>query len=312
MRALICGSLAFDNVMTFPGRFREHILPEKIHILNVSFLVPRVRRDFGGCAGNIAYNLRLLGADPVVVGTLGRDGAEYLERLDHLGIGRDSVIVIEDELTAQAFIITDMENNQITAFHPGAMLESHATLIHAPTAAIAIVAPDGPRGMVQHAQRLAKNGIPFLFDPGQALPSLSAAQLEAFIDQATWITVNDYEAAILSNTTGRSLNDIAGDVDALIVTRGEEGSRIITRNAEVSVSAVPSQRVVDPTGCGDAYRAGLMYGMMAGLGWVAAARIGSTLATFKLEHPSGQSHKPSRTEVFKRCEETYGCSLPVS
>ena len=307
MTALICGSLAFDNVMTFQGRFREQILPDQIHILNVSFLVPELQRDFGGCAGNIAYNLALLGERPSVVATLGEDGTDYVQRLDGFGIGRASVTIVPGRLTAQAFIITDLDNNQITAFHPGAMMDAHVNRIDAADdVRIAIVAPDGPKGMLQHAETLHQAGIPFIFDPGQAMPSFSGDQLEYFIERATYIAVNDYEGAMLAERTGRPLTDIAGDVDALIVTQGSQGSMIHTGDEQLKVPAVRPRRVVDPTGCGDAYRAGLLYGIMNGLDWERTARLASTLATAKLENHGAQNHCPSRQEVFARCADSYG------
>ncbi|MDE2219473.1 MAG: carbohydrate kinase family protein [Gammaproteobacteria bacterium] len=313
MTALICGSLAFDNVMTFQGRFRDHILPDQIHILNVSFLVPDMQRAFGGCAGNIAYNLRLLEAPASVVATLGEDGADYLGRLDRLGIDRTRVTVVPGRLTAQAFIITDLENNQITAFHPGAMLEAHVNRIDgAGGKRIAIVAPDGPRGMLQHAEALREADTPFIFDPGQAMPSFDAEQLEYFIERATVIAVNDYEGALLAERTGRPLEEIAREVDALIVTRGGHGSTIYADGERIDVAAVAPEPVVDPTGCGDAYRAGLLYGIMNGLDWQSAARIASTLATFKLEHHGAQSHRPTREDVLERCTQAYGADVPIA
>ena len=311
MRALICGSLAFDNVMTFAGRFRDHILPDQVHILNVSFLVPHVKRDFGGCAGNIAYNFRLLGGEPLVVGTVGRDGQDYVRRLDQLGISNASVTVVDDALTAQAYIITDTENNQITAFHPGAMLQSHVNVVQPRDVTMAVVGPDGPAGMVQHASALAAAGVPLLFDPGQALPSFDASQLNAFISQATWIVVNDYEAAMLSKTTNRSLVDIANDVEALIITRGAEGSVVYSDERELRIEAVPPIRIADPTGCGDAYRGGLIYALMRGLDWSPAAQLASTLATIKLESPGGQNHAPKREDVLRRWEQAYGVKAPL-
>jgi len=313
MSALICGSLAFDNVMTFQGRFRDHILPDQIHILNVSFLVPDMKRAYGGCAGNIAYNLRLLGERASIVATLGEDGSDYLRRLDEFEIDRTRVTVVPDRLTAQAFIITDLENNQITAFHPGAMSDAHVNRIEAGGGSlVAIVAPDGPGGMLQHAEALHRLGIPFIFDPGQAMPSFDRAQLEFFIERATFIAVNDYEAAVLAERTARPLAAIAREVDALIVTRGGEGSRIHAGGEEIEVAAVAPQRVVDPTGCGDAYRAGLLYGIMNGLDWQSTAQIASALATFKIEQHGGQNHRPSRESVLERCARAYRSGMTVT
>lgn len=313
MTALICGSLAFDNVMTFQGRFREHILPDKIHILNVSFLVPDIQRDYGGCAGNIAYNLKLLGERGSIVATLGDDGADYVRRLEQLGIEHVKVTTVPGRLTAQAFIITDLENNQITAFHPGAMSDSHINRIeNVDGVRVGIVAPDGPQGMLQHAEALRQAHIPFIFDPGQAMPSFTAEQLEFFVERATYIAVNDYEGAMLAERTGRSLADIAGEVETLIVTRGGHGSTIYTDGEQIEVAAVPPDRVVDPTGCGDAYRAGLLYGILNSLDWESAARIASTLATFKLEHHGAQNHRPSRQEIFERCARAFGAGVPAN
>jgi len=310
MSALICGSLAFDNVMTFRGRFREHILPEQIHILNVSFLVPDMQRDYGGCAGNIAYNLRLLGESPSIVATVGEDGTDYLRRLEELGIDRTRVAAVAGRLTAQAYIITDLEDNQITAFHPGAMSDSHITRIeNVDGVTVGVIAPDGPQGMLQHAQALWKARVPFMFDPGQAMPSFTAEQLNFFIERATFIAVNDYEGAMLAERTGRSLSDIAGEVEALVVTLGGRGSTIYTSGTQIKVSAAPPDRMVDPTGCGDAYRAGLLYGVMHGLDWESTGRIASALATIKLEHHGGQNHRPSRDEIFERCTRAFGASV---
>jgi adenosine kinase len=307
MSALVCGSLAFDNVMAFHGRFREHILPDQIHILNVSFLVPGMQRDYGGCAGNIAYNLKLLGGEASIVATLGDDGAEYLRRLDRMGIGHARVSVVGGRLTAQAFIITDLENNQITAFHPGAMMESHVNRVDEEKGArVAIIAPDGPRGMLQHAEGLSRAGIPFVFDPGQAMPSFSGEQLEFFVERAAFIALNDYEGAMLAERTGRPLTDIAKQVEALVVTRGGEGSVVYAGGGEIEVDPVPPERVVDPTGCGDAYRAGMLYGILNGLDWRSTAQLASTLATFKLEHHGAQNHRPTRDAIFERCARAYG------
>ena len=313
MTALICGSLAFDNVMTFQGRFREHILPDQIHILNVSFLVPDMQRDYGGCAGNIAYNLKLLGERASIVATLGEDGTDYVRRLERLGIEHARVTAVPGRLTAQAFIITDLENNQITAFHPGAMSDSHLNRIDdVDDVRVGIVAPDGPQGMLQHAEAFRQARIPFIFDPGQAMPSFTGKQLDYFVERATFIAVNDYEGAMLAERTGRPLADIAGEVEALVVTRGGHGSTIYTDGKQIEVAVVPPERVVDPTGCGDAYRAGLLYGIMRGLDWESTARIASTLATFKLEHHGGQNHRPSRQEIFDRCAQAFGARMPVN
>lgn len=313
MTALICGSLAFDNVMTFQGRFRDHILPDQIHILNVSFLVPDMKRDYGGCAGNIAYNLKLLGERASIVATLGEDGDNYIERFGSLGIEHAKVKIVPTRLTAQAFIITDLENNQITAFHPGAMGDAHINRIESfDDVRIGIVAPDGPRGMLQHAETFAQGRIPFIFDPGQAMPSFTGEQLNYFIERATYIAVNDYEGAVLADRTGRPLTDIARAVEALVVTRGASGSTIYSDGKQIDVAAAPPERVVDPTGCGDAYRAGLLYGILHELDWQTTARIASTLATFKIEHHGGQNHLVSQDKIFDRCARAFGARIPAS
>jgi adenosine kinase len=302
MQALICGSLAFDNIMNFQGRFGEHIIPDQIHILNVSFLVPQMKRDFGGCAGNIAYNLKLLGGSPAVVATIGDDGAEYAQRLDALAVDRTRVSVVPGMLTAQAFIITDQDNNQITAFHPGAMMEAHVNHI-APDekARVGIVSPDGPQGMLQHAAGFSAAGVPFIFDPGQALPSFTGEELHQFIERATYLAVNDYEGAMLAKKVGMSLAEIAGKVDALIVTRGSHGSTIYADGQEIAIAPVVPKHVTDPTGCGDAYRAGLLYGITRGLSWENTGQIASAIASIKIEHHGGQNHRPSVAEIFQRC-----------
>ena len=300
--ALICGSLAFDNIMDFQGRFGEHIIPDQIHILNVSFLVPQMKRDFGGCAGNIAYNLKLLGGNPSVVAAIGDDGSEYLERFDELGIDRARVSTVPGMLTAQAFIITDRDNNQITAFHPGAMMQAHINHIgQDEKARVGIVAPDGPQGMLQHAEALWRAHIPFIFDPGQAIPSFTGEQLRFFVERATYIAVNDYEAAMIAAKIGMSLPEIAGKVEALVVTRGGQGSSVYARGAEIAIAAVAPRRVTDPTGCGDAYRAGLLYGITRGLSWEDTGQIASAIASIKIEHHGGQNHRPTAAEIFERC-----------
>ena len=301
MEALICGSLAYDNVMDFQGRFGEHIIPDQIHILNVSFLVPKMKRDFGGCAGNIAYNLNLLGGKPSVVATLGEDGSDYIQRFDELGIHRPQVTVVPGMLTAQAFIITDRDNNQITAFHPGAMMEAHVNRIERNGhTRVGIIAPDGPEGMLQHATDFAAAGVPFIFDPGQALPSFNGEQLGFFLEHASYVAVNDYEGVVLSKKVGASLSDIAGKIEALVVTRGAEGSTIYAGGREIGIGTATPKCVTDPTGCGDAYRAGLLHGITQGLEWEETGRISSALASLKIEHHGGQNHRPSLAEIMER------------
>ena len=297
MAALICGSLAYDTVMVYPGRFRDHILADRIHMLNVSFMVPTLRRYFGGCAGNIAYNLRLLGAEGHAMGAVGHDFRPYQEWLDLNGMSSRYVRVIEDEYTAQAYITTDLDDNQITAFHPGAMNHSH--LLGVPAGAgisIGILAPDGREGMVVHAAQFVRAGIPFVFDPGQALPLFGGQELEAFIDQAAWVTVNDYEAQLLQERTGLSTSALASRVKAYIVTRGAEGSLIYAGGCTIEVPVVRAAQVVDPTGCGDAYRAGLLYGLMRGIDWETTGRIASLLGSIKIATVGTQHHKFSQEE----------------
>jgi adenosine kinase len=308
--ALICGSIAFDTVMVFPGHFREHILADRIHMLNVSFLVPQMRRNFGGCAGNIAYNLRLLGGDGVPMATVGHDFGPYHRWLGECGVETGRVRVIEGEFTAQAFITTDLDDNQITAFHPGAM--SHSHLNHVPTDAgitLGVVAPDGREGMVQHAAQFAAAGVPVLFDPGQGLPMFDGAELREFIARATWIAVNDYESQLLADRTGLTHREIASRVRALIVTRGAAGSSIYADGREHLIPAARPAAVVDPTGCGDAYRAGLIYGLMNGLDWATTGRIASLMGSIKIAHPGTQQHAFTMDGFRDSFREAFGRSL---
>jgi len=300
-RALICGSLAFDTIMVFGDRFANHILPDKIHILNVSFLVPQMRREFGGCAGNIAYNLKLLGDTGVPMATVGRDFAPYREWLAHSGVPTDHVRVIDGELTAQAFITTDLDDNQITAFHPGAMQHAHANRVSdALDIAIGIVAPDGREGMLEHAAQFAAAGVPFIFDPGQGLPMFGPAELKRFISQARWVALNDYEWQLVQQKSGWGVSEITTRVEALIVTRGAAGSTIYTRGEELTVPAATARAVVDPTGCGDAYRAGLLHGLLHGLDWLETGRIASLMGAIKIESRGTQNHSFTREEFAVR------------
>ncbi len=312
MATLICGSLAYDNIMTFQGRFREHILPEQVHILNVSFLVPTMRREFGGCAGNIAYALNLLGGDARIMATLGAmDAQPYLDRFANLGLATDHVRVVPDTYSAQAMITTDLDNNQITAFHPGAMMQSHLNRAdEAPGVQLAIVAPDGFEGMVQHTEKLAAAGIPFIFDPGQGLPLFTGDALRRAIELATYVAVNDYEAKLVCNKTGWSLDDIASRVDALIVTYGENGAHIHHSGTCETIPVVAAARVVDPTGCGDAFRGGLLYGIENGFDWATTGRLASLMGSLKIEHSGPQTYAPSRDEISKRFEQAFGYRLP--
>jgi adenosine kinase len=290
--------MAYDNIMVFGDRFKNHILPEQIHILNVSFLVPELRRDFGGCAGNIAYSLRLLGADPLIVATVGDDAADYRQRLDELGLRQDYVRHVPGAYTAQAFITTDADDNQITAFHPGAMMFSHQNDVRAAVGArLAIVSPDGRDGMLRHVDGLAEAGVPFVFDPGQALPILSADELLHCLRLARYCAVNDYEAQLICDKTGWTIEALAAEVDALVVTRGGEGSHIHAGGDLIEIPAVPVDAVVDPTGCGDAYRAGLLYGISQAWDWISCGRMAAVMGAIKIGHRGGQNHRPAREDI---------------
>ncbi|MEY2632251.1 MAG: hypothetical protein RIR00_905 [Pseudomonadota bacterium] len=310
MSTLICGSIAFDNIMVFPDQFKNHILPEQIHILNVAFLVPEMRREFGGCAGNIAYNLKLLGGDPLIMATVGDDAPPYLDRLDQLGLSRAQVRLIPGSFTAQAFITTDLDDNQITAFHPGAMSFSHLNQVqNAGPVELGIVAPDGREGMLQHARDFSAAGIPFVFDPGQGMPMFSGDDLMDFIDLATYACFNDYEAQLLCDRTGHSLEQLAGRVKALIVTRGGEGSDIYADGQLYRIPCVPAEAVVDPTGCGDAYRSGLLYGIVNGYDWQTTGQLASLMGSIKIAHRGGQNHKVCREEIGERYQRAFGQKL---
>jgi adenosine kinase len=292
MSALICGSFAFDSIMVCPDQFKNHILPDQVHMLNVAFLVPDMRREFGGCAGNIAYNLKLLGDDPVPMGTVGTDFGPYAEWMDKHGISRKHVHEKQGHYTAQAFITTDMDDNQITAFHPGAMNLAHETHIsEAEGISLAIVAPDGREGMVQHAKQLKDAGIPFIFDPGQGLPMFNGDELMKFTEQATYIALNDYEAQLFMDRTGLPEEEIARHVDALIITRGAQGSHIFTEGKKIEIPCHKAEAVIDPTGCGDAYRAGLLHGIMHGKDWEETGRIAAMMGAVKIAHHGTQNHQ---------------------
>jgi adenosine kinase len=292
--------------MVFNDQFKNHILPDKVHILNVSFLVPQLRREFGGCAGNIAYNLKLLGGDPLPMGAVGTDFDTYAKWMDEQGINRDYVTVIDDTFTAQAFITTDMDDNQITAFHPGAMDYSHNnSILDVTDPAIGIVAPDGKEGMIQHAREFVSAGIPFIFDPGQGLPMFDGDELMKFIDQATWLTVNDYEWQLIQERTGKSQEEISAKLKALIVTKGPEGSLIYKNGEVIQIPAAKPAALQDPTGCGDAYRAGLLYGLTNDLDWETTGRIASLMGAIKIEHQGTQNHHFEIEEFKKRFEESF-------
>ncbi|MBA3590572.1 carbohydrate kinase family protein [Methylibium sp.] len=300
MPALICGSLAFDTITTFPGRFAQQILPEQIHILNVSFLVPTLKREFGGCAGNIAYTLRALGGEPVVLAALGADdGDDYLERLRGWGVSTEHVSRIENSYTAQAIIITDQDNNQITAFHPGAMQFAERAAVPARAdLALAIVAPDGRDAMLQHAEQLAAAGIPFVFDPGQGLPMFDGAELRRFVEQASWVALNDYEARMLCDRTGSSLEELScSHLRGLVVTLGADGCQVWEQGRVQHISGVAASAVVDPTGCGDAFRGALLYGLERGWPLSRCAELGNRVGAIKIASPGPQNHLIDRAAL---------------
>jgi adenosine kinase len=309
-RTLVSGSLAFDTIMVFPDRFSRHILPDQTHVLSVSFMVGEMRREWGGCAGNIAYNLRGIGGEPVIMATLGRDGAPYRERLSELGMAMEGVRTIDDAYTAQAFIITDLDDNQITAFHPGAMNHSHVTRVDdVKDVALGIVAPDGKQGMRDHLAQLAQAGIPALFDPGQGLPMFDGSELTEMIEQATYLAVNDYEAKLLCERTGLGIDDLAARVEALIVTLGAEGSVIYAGGDTYSIAAVKPTAIVDPTGCGDAYRAGLLYGIANGWDWQRTGQLASLLGSVKVSSRGAQNHAVNRERIAALYSNAFGGNL---
>ncbi|HWU52180.1 MAG TPA: carbohydrate kinase family protein [Tahibacter sp.] len=310
MSALICGSLAYDTIMVFQDQFKNHILPDKVHILNVAFLVPRMRKEFGGVAGNIAYNLKLLGDDPVPMATVGQDFGPYHEHFVRCGIRLDQVKVIEDLYTAQAFITTDLDDNQITAFHPGAMMrsyENHVRDVEGIT--FGIVGPDGREAMLQNADEFAERGVPFIFDPGQAMPLFSGDEFRSFIDKAQYVTVNDYESQLLQRNTGWSEAQIAERVKAYIVTRGPKGSIIHTGKETIEIPPAHERRVSDPTGCGDAYRAGLIYGLMREMDLSTVGRMASLMGALKVEHPGTQNQRFTYEEFADQFRQQFGYAL---
>ena len=299
--------MAYDTIMVFGDRFKNHILPEQIHILNVAFLVPDMRREFGGCAGNIADTLKLLGGDPLIMATVGDDSAPYMHRLKQLGLDATHVKDVPGSFTAQAFITTDLDDNQITAFHPGAMTQSHQNKVtDAKDATLGIVSPDGRDGMLQHAREFKDAGIPFVFDPGQGLPMFNGEELMAFLKLADYCTVNDYEAKLLTERTGRSLEQLAEEVEALIVTLAGNGSHIYAKGGRMEIPVAPPEAVIDPTGCGDAYRAGLLYGIQQGWNWEKTGRLASLMGSLKIAHRGGQNHKLTREEIAGRYRSAFG------
>ncbi len=305
MPALICGSLAFDTICNFPGRFAQQILPEQVHILNVSFVVPTLRREWGGCAGNIAYTLKMLGGEPVILAALGDDGREYLARLQQLGIDTSQIHVDGQEHTAQCTIITDQDNNQINAFHPGAMNVAHQVTVPSSAQradlAIAIIAPDGREAMATHARQLHERAIPFVFDPGQQLPQFGGAEHREMLGMASWVAVNDYEGRMLCDRTGESLHDMSmrPNIEGLFVTLADQGCEVWQRGTRTAVAGVAADAVVDPTGCGDAFRAGLLYGLERRWPLVRAAALGNRLGALKIAHRGGQNHRFAPPDMLK-------------
>jgi adenosine kinase len=307
MSALICGSIAYDTIMVFPEPFREHILPDKVHILNVAFTVPEMRREFGGVAGNISYNLKLLGGEPYPMATVGDDFEPYRRHLEALGISLRYVRHMEGEFTPQAFITTDIDDNQITAFHPGAMGSSHINRVADTTGiSIGIVAPDGKQAMLQHSRDFRKQNIPHIFDPGQGMTLFNGDELKQFIEEATWIAVNDYEYELLQERTGLDGRQIAKQVEALIVTKGPEGSTLFANGDQIHIGAARAGAVKDPTGCGDAFRAGLLHGLINEFDLVTCARIGSVMGAIKIGCQGPQNHQPTLEEINDHFFETFG------
>lgn len=310
MSALICGSFAYDTIMVFHDSFKNHILPEKVHILNVSFLVPDMRREFGGCAGNIAYNLKLLGGDALPMGTVGSDFDSYADWMDKHGISRKHIKVIDSAYTGQAFITTDSDDNQITAFHPGAMSMSHENKVtDAEGVTLGIVSPDGRDGMIEHSAQFANAGIPFIFDPGQGMPMFDGDDLKRFIEQASIVTLNDYEAQLMQERTSWTLDEISKHVDALIVTLGAKGSQVYIDNKCIEIPTVEAGAVNDPTGCGDAYRAGLLYGLLNDMDWETTGRIASLMGSIKIEYHGTQNHFFDKSEFSERFKSCFGYEM---
>ncbi|OZI29585.1 carbohydrate kinase family protein [Bordetella genomosp. 7] len=308
---LVCGSMAFDTIAVFDGRFKEHILPDRIQSLSVSFLVPSMRKEFGGCAGNIAYNLKLLGGQPVPVATVGEDAADYLARFTAMGIDTSRLRVMPDTFTAQCYITTDLDDNQIAAFHPGAMELSAQNDLTGAQASWAIVAPDAKAGMFAHAQRLHAAGIPFIFDLGQAMPLFDGADLDRMLGLAQVLTVNDYEAGVVEQRTGRSMAQIASHLQAVVVTRGAAGATLLAGGTETQVPPVRPTDIVDPTGCGDAHRAGLLYGLTQGWNWIDCCRLANLMGAIKIASRGPQNHAPARADIDARLRQAYGIGLPA-
>jgi adenosine kinase len=306
--ALICGSVAYDTILVFQDRFKAHILPDKLHTLNVSFLVPDMRREYGGCAANIAYGLNLLGDRGIAMATAGEDFAPYRERMVSQGLPVEHIKVVDGSFTAQAFITTDLDDNQITAFHPGAMQFAHLNRVAdaGPGVALGIIAPDGRQAMLEHAAQFEASRIPFIFDPGQGLPMFGGDELKTFIRQARWVAVNDYEWGMLQQKTGLTVAEVASQVEALIVTKGAEGSIIYAEGRTMAIPAAKPKAVVDPTGCGDAYRAGLIHGLLRGLDWETIGRTASLMGAIKIESRGPQNHRFTPTDFDQRFRDNFG------
>ncbi len=312
MPTLITGSFAYDTIMVFQDQFKNHILPDQVHILNVCFFVPEMRKEFGGCSGNISYNLKLLGGDPLPMGTVGEDFEPYKKWLTSLDMDISHVTEIENTFTAQAFLTTDTDNNQIIAFHPGAMTFAHKNKVgDGKNVTLGIVAPDGRDAMIEHSAQFAEAGIPFIFDPGQGLPMFDGEELMAFVEQANYVCVNDYESQMLLEKTGRSLKDIAAEVDALIITRGGAGAEIITDGNNLTIPTVKVSEISDPTGCGDAFRSGLLYGIDHELDWQTSGQLASLMGGIKIESHGTQNHNPNRAQISQRYQENFGQHLDL-
>ncbi|MEJ2178280.1 MAG: carbohydrate kinase family protein [Gammaproteobacteria bacterium] len=312
MSTLITGSFAYDTIMVFQDQFKNHILPDQVHILNVCFFVPEMRKEFGGCSGNIAYNLHLLGGDPLPMGTVGEDFKPYRKWLKKRGINIRHITEIENTYTAQAFMTTDTDNNQIIAFHPGAMNYAHKNKISdANDVSLGIVAPDGRDAMIQHSEQFEQAKIPFVFDPGQGLPMFDGEELMQFVEQATYLCVNDYESQMLMEKTNQSLPDIAKEVEGLIVTRGGEGSEIYCDGDTLRIPSIKVNRISDPTGCGDAFRSGLLYGIANNLDWQTTGRLASLMGGIKIESHGTQNHRPNKEDIMQRFDENFGATIEL-
>nr|WP_176752444.1 carbohydrate kinase family protein [Pelistega sp. MC2] len=306
---LVCGSIAFDTITLFEGHFKEHILAENIKSLSVSFFVPTMRKDFGGCAGNIAYSLNMLGAHAIPVATVGKDGYDYIQHFDHLGIDTKLIKVLPEMFTAQCHITTDLDGNQIAAFHPGAMSQSAVNIIEKNDATWAIVGPDSKEGMFAHARRLHEQGIPFIFDLGQAMPLFDKKDIEEMVGLAQAMTLNDYEASVVEQRLDKSISELSHHLEAIIVTRGAEGASLYIQGEETKIPPCKAEKVCDPTGCGDAHRGGVLYGLISGWSWYDSACLGSLMGTLKIQEQGPQNYSYTRTEITAKLQEAYGIAL---